>query len=178
MRKTALYLSVLVLVVAAGLFVVRSEIFYNDPDSLNVVLIGLDTLRADHTSCYGYEKKTTPRIDEAAAEGVRFASCTSQAPWTLPSFSTVFTSLHPSRHGAQINREFRNLTKDIPRKLKDVATLFAGLQGRQDLVEIGGIGLVLQMMTPDGEPGGIDFQSYAPHDHARAGLHLRLNRRL
>ena len=91
--------------------------------TLNVVLIGIDTLRADHVHCYGYNKETTPTLDGLARQGVRFAQCTSQAPWTLPSFSTVFTSLYPSQHGAQINHKLRDLSKTAPRRLQGAVTL-------------------------------------------------------
>lgn len=67
---------------------------------INVILIGIDTLRADHLSCYGYSRATSPSIDKLASEGVRFETAMSAAPWTLPSFATVFTSLYPSQHGA------------------------------------------------------------------------------
>lgn len=67
---------------------------------INVVLIGIDTLRPDHLGCYGYSRATSPNIDRLAGEGVRFESAISASPWTLPSFATVFTSLYPSQHGA------------------------------------------------------------------------------
>lgn len=66
----------------------------------NVVVIGIDTLRADHLGCYGYSRPTSPNIDRLASEGVRFQYAISSSPWTLPSFATVFTSLYPSQHGA------------------------------------------------------------------------------
>jgi arylsulfatase A-like enzyme len=67
---------------------------------LNVLIIGVDTLRPDHLGCYGYERNTSPAIDKLAAEGVLLENTISQSPWTLPSFSSVFTSLYPSQHGA------------------------------------------------------------------------------
>ncbi len=67
---------------------------------LNLVIIGVDTLRRDHLGCYGYERRTSPNIDRLAAEGVLFEELVSQAPWTLPSFASIFTSLYPSQHGA------------------------------------------------------------------------------
>jgi len=67
---------------------------------LNVVIIGIDTLRPDHLGCYGYGRDTSPEIDSLAARGALFENVTSQAPWTLPSFATIFTSLYPSQHGA------------------------------------------------------------------------------
>jgi choline-sulfatase len=67
---------------------------------LNVLVIGVDTLRPDHLGCYGYSRPTSPNIDGLASEGVLCERTVSQAPWTLPSFATVFTSLYPSQHGA------------------------------------------------------------------------------
>ena len=67
---------------------------------LNIMIIGVDTLRRDHLSCYGYERETTPNIDRLAATSVLFEDAVSQSPWTLPSFATLFTSLYPTQHGA------------------------------------------------------------------------------
>ena len=67
---------------------------------VNVLIIGVDTLRPDHLGCYGYGRNTSPTVDRIAAEGVLFENAISQSPWTLPSFSSVFTSLYPSQHGA------------------------------------------------------------------------------
>jgi arylsulfatase A-like enzyme len=67
---------------------------------INVLLIGIDTLRPDHLGCYGYHRDTSPAIDDLAKQGVLFKNTISQSPWTLPSFATVFTSLYPSQHGA------------------------------------------------------------------------------
>jgi arylsulfatase A-like enzyme len=66
----------------------------------NIVLIGVDTLRADHLGVYGYAAAKTPSIDALAHEGIRFADAFSQASWTRPSFATIFTGLYPSSHGA------------------------------------------------------------------------------
>jgi arylsulfatase A-like enzyme len=66
----------------------------------NVILIGVDTLRADRLSCYGYEGSQTPAMDSLAAGGVRYAAATAQASWTKPSFATILTSLYPSSHTA------------------------------------------------------------------------------
>ena len=68
----------------------------------NVVLIAVDTLRADRLSCYGYESRATPRIDRLAQDGVRFDQVASNANWTCPSFASIFTGLSVSRHG--VNR--------------------------------------------------------------------------
>ena len=66
----------------------------------NVVLIMVDTLRADHLSCYGSAAVKTPHIDTLAADGLRWVNTFSQASWTRPSVATILTGLYPSSHGA------------------------------------------------------------------------------
>lgn len=65
----------------------------------HVVLITIDTLRADHLSCYGYPKPTSPFLDKLAAEGVRFENAYSASSWTAPSMASIFTALYPRQHG-------------------------------------------------------------------------------
>ena len=65
----------------------------------NVILIIIDTLRADHLGCYGYDRPITPNIDELAGDGIRFTTCISQAPWTTPSIMSIMTSMYPSVNG-------------------------------------------------------------------------------
>ena len=64
-----------------------------------VILIAVDTLRADRLSCYGYGRATSPTLDRLAADGVRFDQARSNCNWTCPSFASIFTGLVPSRHG-------------------------------------------------------------------------------
>lgn len=63
----------------------------------NVVLVLLDTLRADRLSCYGNPAKTSPTLDALAAQGVRFDTVVSNAPWTLPAMVGLFAGDFPSR---------------------------------------------------------------------------------
>jgi len=72
----------------------------------NVLLVTIDTLRADRLGCYGAERPTSPNLDRLAAGGLVFDRAYSQAPWTLPAMASLMTSLHPSRHGA-VERETR-----------------------------------------------------------------------
>ncbi len=65
----------------------------------NVLLISLDTLRADHLSCYGYKRATSPRIDQVAKEGTLFENVVAASNWTVPSHMSLLTSLYPSVHG-------------------------------------------------------------------------------
>ncbi|NIR71676.1 sulfatase [candidate division KSB1 bacterium] len=65
----------------------------------NIILISIDTLRADHLSCYGYERITTPHIDRLAGEGVLFTNAYSTAVWTPPAHASMLTGLYPNAHG-------------------------------------------------------------------------------
>ncbi len=64
----------------------------------NVVLISIDTLRADHMSCYGYSRNTTPALDALSKEGCFFKNVTSTSSWTAPAMASLFTTLMPSQH--------------------------------------------------------------------------------
>lgn len=64
-----------------------------------IILISLDTLRADHLGTYGYHRNTSPSIDAFAKEGIVFENAAVQSPWTLPSHMSIMTSLYPSFHG-------------------------------------------------------------------------------
>ena len=66
----------------------------------NIIMIALDTGRADHFSAYGYGRETTPNLDMLAREGVLFDSAVAPSSWTLPSFASVFTGLLPHQHSA------------------------------------------------------------------------------
>ena len=70
------------------------------PQNVNVVLISIDTLRADHLGCYGYGPPTSPNLDRWSREAVVFDLAFAQAPSTLPSHASIFTSMLPSHHGA------------------------------------------------------------------------------
>jgi arylsulfatase A-like enzyme len=72
----------------------------------NVILISIDTLRADRLGCYGYAKPTTPAIDAFRAEAVLFRTAIASASSTLPSHATIFTALAPQHHGATWPRYF------------------------------------------------------------------------
>lgn len=66
---------------------------------LNILVVSIDTLRADHLGCYGYARPTSPNIDAFAAKAAVFENAHSSASWTLPSFASLFTSLYSTSHG-------------------------------------------------------------------------------
>jgi arylsulfatase A-like enzyme/Tfp pilus assembly protein PilF len=79
-----------------------------------IVLITIDTLRADHLECYGYRGVKTPAINQLAADGVRFTEDISQAPLTLPSHCSILTGMWPASTGVRDQTGF-TLPPDRPR---------------------------------------------------------------
>jgi len=68
-----------------------------------IILISVDTLRADHLGCYGYSRKTSPNVDALASESVLFLNTYAASPWTLPSHVSMLTGLYGVHH--QVYRE-------------------------------------------------------------------------
>jgi len=84
------------------------------PQSLpNIVVLTVDTLRADHLGCYGYDRPTSPHIDTLAAESVVFENAFAAGIPTMPSFTTLLTGLHPYRHGIVSHIGERRLSDEI-----------------------------------------------------------------
>jgi len=73
---------------------------------LNIVIITIDTLRADHLECYGYSGVKTPHINKLAAQGILFEQVISPAPLTLPAHCSIFTGTYPLYHGVRDNGSF------------------------------------------------------------------------
>lgn len=71
----------------------------SEPPRPSVLLISIDTLRADHLSSYGYGRETSPRIDDLADQGVLFEQHISSSSWTLPAHTALFTGVSDSVHG-------------------------------------------------------------------------------
>jgi arylsulfatase A-like enzyme/ubiquinone/menaquinone biosynthesis C-methylase UbiE len=69
-----------------------------------IILIVIDTLRADHLGCYGYKRNTSPNIDELCRNSIKFVHAFSPCSFTLPSHGSVFTSKYPSHHGVGFNQ--------------------------------------------------------------------------
>ena len=78
----------------------------SSPERPNVLLVTIDTLRADHVGCYGDKEASTPAIDELAARGVRFETAVAHAPLTGPSHASILTSQIPPGHGFRNNSGF------------------------------------------------------------------------
>ncbi len=98
MKNSIIYSLLLIIAVLSGCGIKKEA-------KPNLLLITLDTTRADHLGCYGYEKAQTPHIDAMAAKGVLFERAYCNVPLTLPSHATIMTGLLPPEHGLHINGE-------------------------------------------------------------------------
>ncbi len=72
-----------------------------------IILVTVDTLRADRLGAYGSSKGLTPALDRFAQNAVRFTAAVTQVPLTLPAHATMLTGLHPDKHGIRTNDGFR-----------------------------------------------------------------------
>ena len=92
--------------IVAALMIASSSCSFLDSTQVprSVVVIVIDTLRADHMGIYGYPRPTSPNIDRFATEGIVFENFYSSSTWTLPSFGSLFTGELPSRHWSGIIR--------------------------------------------------------------------------
>ncbi|MFQ5646907.1 MAG: sulfatase [bacterium] len=93
----------------------------------NIVLIVIDTLRADHVSAYGYSRKTTPFIDSLAAGGTLYTRAYAPSSWTIPSVASLFTGYYPFNHGVnhRLSRSERLVSYNaIPQKFVTLAERF------------------------------------------------------
>ncbi|MCP5102449.1 MAG: sulfatase, partial [bacterium] len=112
--KRSVALVVLLLIPAGVFFIVRSFTGKREAD-YNVILISLDTLSAGHVGAYGYQRETTPHIDELAKNAVLFENVYAQSPNTAISHATMLTSLHPMVHGTNpeyiLGDEFETLAE-------------------------------------------------------------------
>src|SRR5437764_10727317 len=116
MKRLPLFLIVLgpAVAVATGLWIVRAR---SAPDmqplaagalrGANVLLVTIDTLRADHVGAYGRTGALTPTFDAFAKEGLRFDRTYAHVPLTLPSHASLLTAAYPTRNGVRDNGAFR-----------------------------------------------------------------------
>ncbi|MGH9430971.1 MAG: tetratricopeptide repeat protein [Terriglobia bacterium] len=122
-----------------------------------VILISIDTLRADHLGCYGYDAKLTPHLDALARAGTRFARIDSQVPLTLPSHTSLLSSTYPFVNGVEENGEV------VPKRLMTLPMILKS-HGYRTAAFIGGYFLAERFGLDQG------FGVYdSPFDFARKG---------
>jgi len=98
----------------------RNRVVLPGAPSYNVLLITLDTTRADHLGCYGYKAARTPNLDSLAREGVRFARTYCPAPLTLPAHASIMTGLYPAAHTVRNNGHY------LPSGIRTLAEILKG----------------------------------------------------
>ena len=114
MKRAALHLAMLV----AAAYPLAFSGTAADPAHPNLLLITLDTVRADHLGAYGYRGTATPALDRLAREGVRFADATTQSPLTAPAHTAMLTGVYPARYGVR-----DNATTPVPQQAVTLAEL-------------------------------------------------------
>ena len=103
-RITIIILAALILIgVLIWVFFLRARL----DDRPNLLLITMDTTRADHLGSYGYDSARTPTLDALARSGVKFNRFFANVPLTLPSHTTMMTGLYPPEHGCRVNGEHK-----------------------------------------------------------------------
>lgn len=149
--------------------------------SPNVLIVTVDTLRSDRLGCYGYGRPTSPRIDALAARGTRFANAYSSAPWTLPSYGSLFTGLLPGEHRAGVVTERDALfgtDADAPAKVT-TEVLRADLPTLAEHFEAAGYGTAMFHNNPYlSRATGLErgFQRYVMYgSNARNGVDVALS---
>src|SRR5262245_66361154 len=101
--RRSLLASAAVIAVQLGCTRTRPEVLSAQHHGAPVVVISIDTLRADRLPIYGYRKGSTPVMDRLAREGIVFDDVYSHTPLTLPSHASLFTGLLPTPHGLRYN---------------------------------------------------------------------------
>ena len=85
-------------IVGAVVLVAVAAMLLSRPPKPPIIVISVDTLRADHLGFHGYARPTSPHLDAFAAHGVVFEDASSTTSWTLPSHASMLTGLYPLRH--------------------------------------------------------------------------------
>ncbi|MBD3869170.1 MAG: sulfatase-like hydrolase/transferase [Acidobacteria bacterium] len=112
-----------------------------------VLLITLDTTRADHLGCYGYEPIETPNLDRLASLGVLFEQAQTTVPVTLPAHSTMFTGQYPAVHGVRYNGMFKlgDGSVTVAERLGDAGWSTVGMPASYPLTTSTGVGQGFQV---------------------------------
>lgn len=103
---------------SAGIWHVKQPPIKPASSAQNVIVIVIDTLRADHLSAYGYQRPTTPNIDRIASQGALFENAISASSWTLPGHASLVTGLYPTEHHT------RKINDSLPSNLPTLAEQF------------------------------------------------------
>jgi arylsulfatase A-like enzyme len=115
--KRKIFLGIFIVgLIIAGILVLKN--LRGKGQDFNIILISIDTLRADHLGCYNYPRDTSPSVDKFREDAILFRRCTAQSSSTLTSHASILTSLIPSHHGAFFTRG-----QALPDNIKTMAEL-------------------------------------------------------
>jgi arylsulfatase A-like enzyme len=150
----------------------------------NVILISIDTLRADMLGCYGYGRPSSPHLDAFAREGTLFETALTTAPWTLPAHGSLLTGLYPNRHGLRsLTRALRDETITWAERLAEAGFVTAafvnslyltdrhGLHRGFDLLSYA-VEVELRMHASEVEGLALEWLSHAPRQPFFLFLHF------
>jgi arylsulfatase A-like enzyme/predicted negative regulator of RcsB-dependent stress response len=145
-----------VLVVGLVWLLLCSEVFSKGID--NVVLISVDTCRADYLGCYGHAGRTTPNIDQIAGQGVIFKNVVTAAPMTLPAHCSMLTGKIPPYHGVHDNLDYRLAESEVTLAeiLKEDGFVTGGIISASVLGSQFGIGQGFDTFNDRFEKAGMD----------------------
>ncbi|MEN8165079.1 MAG: sulfatase-like hydrolase/transferase [Acidobacteriota bacterium] len=139
---TGLGLGVLVGSIGLGVWITRADPRDQVDPKRNIILVLVDTLRADHLGLYGYEeRKTTPNIDQLGLQGRWFESAWSTAPWTTPSVMSLMTSMNPAVHGFNLEgHRYASVVPTLSTSIRPIAEILRN-NGYESLAVTGGGGV-------------------------------------
>ncbi len=100
-------------------------------ESINFIVIVIDSARARNFSCYGYDKETTPTIDAIAQEGVLFRRTYAESTWSLPQAHTLLTGLAPREHEAELHKVLPDTVTTLPQLLQQCGYTTVGFSANE-----------------------------------------------
>jgi len=101
---------------------------------VNIICYVLDSLRADHISCYGYGRETSPTIDALADQGVRFDHCVSPSTWTRPVAASILSGLYPAVHRTRTTEDlFSPPVPTLPEALSELGYTTVGFESMPNI---------------------------------------------
>lgn len=144
-----------------------------EPRPASVLIIMIDTLRADHLGSYGYERETSPNIDRLASEGVRFERAYSVAPWTNPTIASIFTGqypravLQPTKHKEAIRISLPDEVETLAERVESAGIRTIGLVDHPGISRGRGYAQGFQEYVYLGKEGGFGAWEDADSDFIR-----------
>lgn len=107
-KKKYTFIFTILVIAVIGILILSQQRDRNNSKPINIILIVIGALRADHLGCYGYKRNTSPNIDRLAKEGVRFTQAITAGGWTVDSVPSILTGTYPLTHQISNYHDLRN----------------------------------------------------------------------